>query len=616
MAKYVPPHMRNRPEGEKSEKPEEDRGDRRRDFGGSSKNDSSWGDRDRDRKAGYSNGGDGGRFSSLGGGGGYSGSRGGSGGGFGNRGGDRFGGGGGDYSGGGEDWFSRRDGRRPNGWGEPGEYTIFGDRKDRSSAGINFDDYDKIPVSVSGRDSDADNKIDSFREAGLDSSLMANLERCGYEKPTPVQKHSIPIVTGGRDVMACAQTGSGKTCAFMVPAIESLLRAGPPSYPDRMSARLQKTPAPCVLVMAPTRELTSQIYEESRKFAFKTGIKCCVVYGGADMRDQRKELNNGVDVLVATPGRLSDMYERGIVTLGLIQFLILDEADRMLDMGFEPQVRQIVEKMDMGHYTDRPRQSMMFSATFAREVQMMARDFLNDYIFLTVGRVGSASELVEQHVIWAENREKVTRLLDSFDDHLPRDGLALVFTETKKGADGLADDLYRDGVPVCVIHGDRSQHEREHALASFKSGRNPIMVATDVASRGLDIPNVHLVVNYDMPNSIDDYVHRIGRTGRAGRRGKAIALINDRVPGNLLRDLLELLEDANQEVPDWFGELCHKMRWGGGGGGRGGYKRGGGGGGKGKGGGHRFGGRDYRQESGGGGYGGGSNSRADTTSWR
>eukprot|EP00933_Yihiella_yeosuensis_P036461 TRINITY_DN3020_c3_g2_i4.p1 TRINITY_DN3020_c3_g2~~TRINITY_DN3020_c3_g2_i4.p1 ORF type:complete len:625 (-),score=107.01 TRINITY_DN3020_c3_g2_i4:304-2121(-) len=518
-------------------------------------------------------------------------------------------------SGSGGDWFKREEGRR-TGKEEQTELEVYGEVKKRSTAGIDFDSYDNIPVQVTGEGTEDFQPISRFSEANLTDSLFDNLRRCGYDRPTPVQKWSIPIVTRGRDVMACAQTGSGKTCAFMVPAIESLLRAGPPSYPDRMSARLQKTPAPCVLVMAPTRELTSQIYEESRKFAFKTGIKCCVVYGGADMRDQRKELNNGVDVLVATPGRLSDMYERGIVTLGLIQFLILDEADRMLDMGFEPQVRQIVEKMDMGHYTDRPRQSMMFSATFAREVQMMARDFLNDYIFLTVGRVGSASELVEQHVIWAENREKVTRLLDSFDDHLPRDGLALVFTETKKGADGLADDLYRDGVPVCVIHGDRSQHEREHALASFKSGRNPIMVATDVASRGLDIPNVHLVVNYDMPNSIDDYVHRIGRTGRAGRRGKAIALINDRVPGNLLRDLLELLEDANQEVPDWFGELCHKMRWGGGGGGRGGYKRGGGGGGKGKGGGHRFGGRDYRQESGGGGYGGGSNSRADTTSWR
>lgn len=459
-------------------------------------------------------------------------------------------------------WFSRPDGRRHGGWGE-NERLIFGERK--ATTGINFDEYDKIPVKITGKGVDDIIAMEAFSESKLCKPLLDNLWRCGYEKPTPVQKHAIPIVCEGRDVMACAQTGSGKTCAFMVPAIECLLRSGPPSQPC-MPRGTRQTPAPCALVMSPTRELTSQIYDEGRKFAFNTGIRCCVVYGGADMRDQRRELNNGCDVLVATPGRLNDMFERGIVSLAYIQFLILDEADRMLDMGFEPQVRQIIDKTDMGCHAQRDRQSMMFSATFPREVQFMARDFLSDYVFLTVGRVGSASELVEQLVVHADDRDKVNVLRDVLEEHLPHDGLALVFTETKRGADALERDLWQDARGgVTTIHGDRSQHERETALSAFRSGRCPILIATDVASRGLDIPNVHLVVNYDMPKDIDDYVHRIGRTGRAGRKGKAVALVNDRLGRTLLRDLYDTLVESKQDVPDWFGDLCRMSRGGGGG---------------------------------------------------
>merc|ERR1719440_956117 len=377
-----------------------------------------------------------------------------------------------DSAGGPNDWFHRRDGRRPNGWDQLGERAIFGDKRDRSSAGINFDEYDKIPVQVTGKNCDDFVKIDRFREADLQSSMIRNLERCGYDRPTPVQKHAIPIVLSGRDVMACAQTGSGKTCAFMVPCIENLLRWGPPPMPvDDKPQGARRTPAPCALVMSPTRELTTQIFEEGRKFAYDTGIKCCVVYGGADMREQRQELNKGCDVLVATPGRLKDMHERGIVTLSLIMFLILDEADRMLDMGFEPQVRQIVEQTNMGKQAPRDRCSMMFSATFPREVQMMARDFLYDYLFITIGRVGSASELVEQYVVHTEEREKVRTISELLRDELDEKGLALIFVETKKGADHLEKDLWEDRIPVTAIHGDRSQHERERALESFRSGR-------------------------------------------------------------------------------------------------------------------------------------------------
>jgi ATP-dependent RNA helicase DDX3X len=290
------------------------------------------------------------------------------------------------------------------------------------------------------------------------------------------------------------------------------------------------------------------------------------VYGGAEMRDQRMELEKGCDILVATPGRLTDMCTRSMVSLEYIQFFILDEADRMLDMGFEPQVRQIVftefEGRLMGKKAKVQRHSMMFSATFAKEVQRMASDFLTDYVFITVGRVGSASELVQQDVIYAsDQRQKnqhLSRVLNAGSEKLPPGGLAIVFVETKKSADELEMELYQNGVKVTAIHGDRSQTQREEALSAFKTGANPVLVATDVAARGLDIPNVALVVNYDLPKQLDDYVHRIGRTGRAGRKGLAIAFVNERC--TYLSDLRTLLTDAKQDPPQWFNDLCDSSR--------------------------------------------------------
>jgi len=272
------------------------------------------------------------------------------------------------------------------------------------------------------------------------------------------------------------------------------------------------------------------------------------------MREQRFELEKGCDVLIATPGRLTDMCERGNVSLELIQFFILDEADRMLDMGFEPQVRQIVESTGMGSRSKHDRQSMMFSATFAREVQAMASDFLYDYVFITVGRVGSASELVQQEVFYAGDvKQKVHALDRVIREKVPDGGLSIIFVETKRAADTLELELHEKGVNVTAIHGDRSQQEREEALHAFKTGANPVMVATDVAARGLDIPNVALVVNFDMPKQLDDYVHRIGRTGRAGRKGTAIAFVNERC--GYLAELADLLRNAKQELPGWFDEL-------------------------------------------------------------
>jgi len=315
---------------------------------------------------------------------------------------------------------------------------------------------------------------------------------------------------------------------------------------------------PTTLVLAPTRELALQIYEEAKKFAYRSWVRPCVVYGGQPMGDQLRDLDRGCNLLVATPGRLVDLIERGRISLSGIKYLVLDEADRMLDMGFEPQIRRIVEQEDMPDVHGR--QTLMFSATFPRNIQMLARDFLKDYIFLTIGRVGSTSENITQRVEYVEEEDKRSVLLDILHADLSSsegNNLTLVFVETKKNADMLCNHLVMNSFPSTSIHGDRSQREREYALASFRSGKTPILVATAVAARGLDIPNVTHVVNFDLPSDIDDYVHRIGRTGRAGNTGKATAFFNISRDRGIVKDLIEILKEANQDLPQWL-EQCKK----------------------------------------------------------
>ena len=479
------------------------------------------------------------------------------------------------------------------------ERDLFGEPEEAvQSTGINFDKYRDIPVEATGRD--VPEPITEFTHPPVDEHLISNIRLARYTTPTPVQKYSIPIVGAGRDLMGCAQTGSGKTGGFLFPILSALFSHGPPPMPPSPPPMMGRARAyPSTLILAPTRELVSQIHEEARKFTYRSWVRPAVVYGGAEMGQQLRQIERGCDLLSATPGRLEDMMERGRISLSNVRFLVLDEADRMLDMGFEPQIRRIVCESDMPGVNDR--QTLMFSATFPQNIQMLARDFLKEYVFLSVGRVGSTSENITQKIEYVEDRDKQSVLLDVLAV-MPKNGLTLIFVETKRMADILSDFLIYSNIPATSIHGDRTQREREYALDLFRSGRTPILVATAVAARGLDIPNVTHVVNYDLPSDIDDYVHRIGRTGRAGNVGHATAFFN-RNNRNIVRDLIKLLHEAKQEIPSWLemvaSESAFSMGSGRGGrGGRGGGRMGGGG---------RpsaFGSRDIR--SGGGGFGGGA----------
>lgn len=468
-----------------------------------------------------------------------------------------------------------RDGKHIPGPSNPRvERELFGVPNDptKQQTGINFSNYDDIPVEASG--TDVPEPVTTFTNPPLDDHLLSNIALASYKTPTPVQKYSIPIVMGGRDLMACAQTGSGKTGGFLFPILSQAFQNGPSAAPTQNNAGQfsygrQRKAYPTSLILAPTRELVSQIYDEARKFAYRSWVRPCVVYGGADIGSQLRQIERGCDLLVATPGRLVDLIERGRISLCNIKYLVLDEADRMLDMGFEPQIRRIVEGEDMPPVNGR--QTLMFSATFPRDIQMLARDFLKDYVFLSVGRVGSTSENITQKVEYVEDSDKRSVLLDILHTH--GSGLTLIFVETKRMADSLSEFLINQNFPATAIHGDRTQRERERALEYFRNGRCPILVATAVAARGLDIPNVTHVVNYDLPTDIDDYVHRIGRTGRAGNTGISTAFFN-RGNRGVVRDLIDLLKEANQEVPSFLENIAREGSGYGGRGGRGGRGRG------------------------------------------
>ncbi|KAM5191792.1 putative ATP-dependent RNA helicase DDX4 [Mantella aurantiaca] len=413
--------------------------------------------------------------------------------------------------------------------------------------GINFDKYDDIVVDVSGND--APPAILTFEEANLPDTLRKNVYKAGYLKLTPIQKHSIPIVIAGRDLMACAQTGSGKTAAFLLPMLAHLMVKGVGS------SEFEVLKEPEAIIIAPTRELINQIYLDARKFSYGTCIRPVVIYGGTQSWHSLKQISQGCNILCATPGRLLDVIRKEKIGLSKIRYLVLDEADRMLDMGFIDDIKVLLASPGMPSKENR--QTLMFSATFPTEIQSLARNILKpDYLFVAVGQVGGACSDVEQQIIEVEEfgkKDKLMEILQGIGNER-----TMVFVKTKKKADFIAAYLCQEKVPSTSIHGDREQKERELALKYFKTGKCPVMVATSVAARGLDIENVSHVINFDIPDDIDEYVHRIGRTGRCGNTGKAISFFDRRGDDEqrISRSLVKVLSDAHQEVPAWLEEIA------------------------------------------------------------
>ena len=405
------------------------------------------------------------------------------------------------------------------------------------SSGINFSNYQSIPVKVTG--TAVPEKISTFAEASLDPALLRNITRSNYSTPTPVQEYAIPMIRAGRDLMACAQTGSGKTAAFLIPIIQSLFE----QYCRAQSSlgNLGYT-APEVVIMSPTRELAGQIKDEARKFCNDSDIRCLAAYGGTSVSGLADRLENGCNILVATPGRLCDFQRRGKIIFSRVKCLVLDEADRMLDMGFKEDMEKILHNEDLRSHSH---QTLLFSATYPADIQKIAQGYLNNYIFLAVGVVGGACEDVEQTFAQVTHFEKREKLLEVLTPDK-----TLVFVETKKTADFIASYLCQSEHPATSIHGDRLQPEREQALRDFKSDRKPILVATAVAARGLDIKGVAHVINYDLPKTVEEYVHRIGRTGRLGNTGKATSFYDSRNDCGLASGLMTILIDCKQVKTD------------------------------------------------------------------
>lgn len=342
-----------------------------------------------------------------------------------------------------------------------------------------------------------------FSETGLSESLLRAVKSAGYETATPIQAASIPVVLEGKDLIGCAQTGTGKTAAFTLPML------------DRLS-QSKRGPSPRVLVLSPTRELAQQIGDSLQRYGKGTGLRHTVIYGGVSQFHQVKALRRGVDTIVATPGRLLDLKNQGHVDLSRIEILVFDEADQMLDMGFLPDLKRIVAAVPA------ERQTLMFSATMPDAIRKLAQQWLKSPKSIEVARVSATAEKIAQSVHFVDKKKKLDLLNHLLGSSANR-GRTLVFSRTKHGADKIVKRLQKDGVHAAAIHGNKSQGARNRALAQFKSKKPPVLIATDIAARGLDINSVTHVVNFDLPETPETYVHRIGRTGRAGAEGIAIS---------------------------------------------------------------------------------------------
>jgi ATP-dependent RNA helicase RhlE len=374
----------------------------------------------------------------------------------------------------------------------------------------------------------------TFEDLGLSEPVLRALAAEGYTTPTPIQAKAVPHVLAGRDLFGCAQTGTGKTAAFALPLIERMLADTRPRAPRRCR----------VLVLAPTRELAGQIHESFRCYGRNARLKATVIYGGVNQRPQAAALAEGVDVLVATPGRLLDLVNQRLVDLRGVEYLVLDEADRMLDMGFIHDVRRIVGLLP------RERQTLFFSATLPAAVRQLADSMLRNPLEVKTAPQSTPAETVAQSVFMLPQKQKRHLLV-----HLLKNagmGRVIVFTRTKHGANKLQKDLDKAGIRAAAIHGNKSQNQRELALTAFKSPRPPVLIATDIAARGIDVDQVSHVVNFELPHEPETYVHRIGRTGRAGQTGEAVSFCDHEEQPRLraIEKLLRRPIPQRHDLPD------------------------------------------------------------------
>ena len=370
-----------------------------------------------------------------------------------------------------------------------------------------------------------------FKEFGLSPEILEAVEEMGYQSPTPIQEEAIPPVMAGRDLLGCAQTGTGKTAAFALPILQKQWEQW--DYKHHLRA----------LILTPTRELALQIYENFCAYGKELPLRCCVIFGGVSQNPQTDQLKAGVDVLIATPGRLLDLMGQGFISLKQVEIYVLDEADRMLDMGFLPDVRRITAKLPA------KRQTLLFSATMPTEIARLAEKLLHDPVEINVSPVSRPVELIQQKV-YLVDKENKSKLLIHLLEHVPIPQ-ALVFTRTKHGADRVVRQLTRAGIQAQAIHGDKSQNNRQRALQNFKDWKIQVLVATDIAARGIDIAEMPFVINYDLPDEPETYVHRIGRTGRAGQSGTAISFCDEEEKA-CLRDIemvIDKLLDIDYDNP-------------------------------------------------------------------
>jgi len=419
-----------------------------------------------------------------------------------------------------------------------------------NSEGVQISDEDVAKfrkdnrISIEKSSGEVPNPVFELDELSIPEKLKETLKRSGIEKPMPIQAQGWSIAMSGTDLIGVGETGSGKTLGFLLPAFQHILQ--------QEKTRFQKGPQ--VLILSPTRELAQQTQAVSQKFGSTCGISTVAVFGGASRDQQIKQLRNKVDIVVATPGRMIDLLESGGTHLERCTYVVLDEADRMLDMGFEPQIRQILEQV-------RPdRQMLMWSATWPHEVRKLAKDFFGqekDLVHMNIGSTElQANPNIEQVIEVTENSmEKKDKVLEYLAE-VPQGERVLIFTATKRTADFLEQMLYRQKFRAVAIHGGKTQAARDRALYDFRDGKRNVLVATDVASRGLDVDDIKLVINFDMPANIEDYVHRIGRTGRRGKQGKAVSIIEaSETTRKLVSDLIKVLKEAKQEVPQELTDL-------------------------------------------------------------